>query len=176
MPDQNRSNELIHATKLDPKRRGELAELAFMRKAASLGFAIAKPWGNSDRYDVVVRFETTFWRVQIKSVRDKSPSRDYYRVQTRDSRKRTYSIKEIDFLVAYVFAEDVWYVFPAHIVENKKSVCLSPGSKRAKAEKYRDAWKLMMMTQSPGDSAVPQTEPADPGDAKRMSATGSGPI
>ena len=149
MSDQNLSDELTHAAKLDPKRRGELAELAFMRKAANLGFAVAKPWGDSDRYDVVVRFEKTFWRVQIKSVLAKSPSRDYYRVQTRDSRKHTYSARDIDFLVAYIFAEDVWYVLPAHVVENKKSVCLSPGSKTARAEAYREAWKLM---QSP-DSA-----------------------
>ena len=149
MPSQNLSNELTHAAKLDPKRRGELAELAFMRKAASLGLAVAKPWGDSDRYDVIVRFNKTFWRVQIKSVLAKSPSRAYYRVQTRDSRKHTYSPEDIDFLVAYIFAEDVWYILPAHIVENKKSVCLSPGSKRARAEEYRGAWELMM--QFPGE-------------------------
>jgi hypothetical protein len=107
MSNQNLSDELTHAAKLNPKRRGELAELAFMRKAANLGFAVAKPWGDSDRYDVVVRFESTFWRVQIKSVLGKSPSRNHYRVQTRDSRKHTYSSKDIDFLVAYIFAEDI---------------------------------------------------------------------
>jgi hypothetical protein len=58
MSDQNLLNELIHTAKLDAKHRGELAELAFMRKAATLGFAVAKPWGDSDRYDVVVRFRT----------------------------------------------------------------------------------------------------------------------
>ena len=154
MSDQNQSDELTHVTKLDAMHRGELAELAFMRKAASLGFAVARPWGDSDRYDVVVRFENTFWRVQIKSVLGKSPSRDHYRVQTRDSRKHAYSAKDIDFLVAYIFAEDIWYILPAHIVENKKSVCLSPGpkrsrSKRSYSEQYREAWRLMM--RCPGD-------------------------
>jgi hypothetical protein len=61
-------HEVPHAGKLDNKHRGELAELAFMRKAATLGFAVAKPWGDSDRYDVIVRFGKIFWRVQIKSV------------------------------------------------------------------------------------------------------------
>jgi len=165
--------ELSNTSKLLSNRRGELAELAFMRKAASLGLGVAKPWGNSDRFDVVVHFENTFWRVQIKSVLDKSPSRDYYRVQTRDSRKRTYSAKDIDFLVAYIFAEDVWYVLPAHIVENKKSVCLSPGSKRARAEEYREAWKLMMTTRSPGDSAAQPTKPAVGAEAARVTVAGS---
>ena len=165
MSDQNRSAELTHATKLDAIHRGELAELAFMRKAASLGFAVAKPWGDSDRYDIVVRFDKTFWRVQIKSVLDKSPSRDHYRVQTADSRRHTYSAKDIDFLVAYIFAEDIWYVIPAHIVENKKSLCLTPGSKRSSVDQYREAWKLMM--RCPSDdiatgaaNAVDGAEPA----------------
>ena len=92
MSDQKLTDEHTHAAKLNSKRRGELAELAFMRKAASLGFAVAKPWGDSDRYDVVVRFESTFWRVQIKSVLGKSPLRSYYRVQTANSRKQTYSV------------------------------------------------------------------------------------
>jgi hypothetical protein len=36
-------NELLLAGKLDGKHRGDVAELAFMRKATTLGFAVAKP-------------------------------------------------------------------------------------------------------------------------------------
>jgi hypothetical protein len=174
MSDQNLSDELIHAAKLDPKRRGELAELAFMRKAANLGFAVAKPWGDSDRYDIVVRFESTFWRVQIKSVLKKSPSRDHYRVQTADSRKHTYSAKDIDFLVAYIFAEDIWYVVPAHVVENKKSLCYSPGSKRSSVDHYREAWDLMM--RCPGENTVTGTaNSADSAQAARVAINSAVP-
>ena|SRR5947209_6391594 len=167
MSDQNQSDELTHASNLSRKRRGELAELAFMRKAANLGFAVAKPWGDTDRYDVVIRFESTFWRVQIKSVLAKYPLRNYYRVQTVDWQKHSYSAKDIDFLVAYIFAEDIWYVLPAHIVENKKSVCLSPGSKRspskrAYSEQYREAWRLMMECPCDDIPSEPRTLLATP--------------
>lgn len=157
MSDQNLAYELTYSAKLDRKRRGELAELAFMRKAANLGFAVAKPWGDSDRYDVVVRFEKTFWRVQIKSVLGKSPSRHFFRVHTNDSRKNAYSAQDIDFLVAYIFAEDVWYVFPAHVVEQKKSVCLTPGSKKSRFEQYRENWDLMRLAGAnpPGPATPP---------------------
>ena len=40
--------------KLPPKRLGELAELAFALKAASLGFAVSKPYGDSERYDFIL--------------------------------------------------------------------------------------------------------------------------
>jgi len=42
---------------LTTKRRGELAELAelaFVLKAANLGFGVARPYGDSERYDFIV--------------------------------------------------------------------------------------------------------------------------
>jgi hypothetical protein len=159
MPDQNRSDELTHATKLDAIHRGELAELAFMRKAASLGFAVAKPWGDSDRYDVVLRFDKTFWRVQIKSVLALTPSRPHFVVQTKNSCGKAYSSADIDFLVAYIFAEDLWYVFPVHVCEGKKSLCVKPGSKKSRLEQYREKWDLLRSSGAPPPQA-PTTLPS----------------
>jgi hypothetical protein len=136
-------DELLHTGKLNGKRRGELAELAFMRKAAALGFALAKPWGESDRYDVVVRAGNVFSRVQIKSVWSVYRSRSHYRVKTSSKFNAPYTANEIDFLVAYIFPKDTWYVFPVALVENRKVLCLSPECKRSKFEPYREAWKLM---------------------------------
>src|SRR5437762_9595126 len=158
MSDQNLSDELTHAAKLDSKHRGELAELAFMRKAASLGFAVAKPWGDSDRYDVVVRFESTFWRVQIKSVLALTPSRPHFVVQTKNAGGKAYSRDDIDFLVAYIFAEDLWYVFPADVFEQKKSLCVKPGSKKSRLEQYSENWDLMRSSGVP--TATTPTAPS----------------
>jgi hypothetical protein len=143
MPKETLEYELLHASKLTNKHRGELAELAFMRKAATLGFSVAKPWGESERYDVVLRAGKVFWRVQVKSVRSKSPNRPYYRVNTTNWLKLPYTADEIDFLFAYIFPEDTWYVFPVSVVENRKVLCITPKSKRSLFEKYREAWKLM---------------------------------
>src|SRR3984957_10755817 len=44
------------------KRRGELSELAFFYKAASLGFGVAKPWGDSERYDFILDSGQRLWR------------------------------------------------------------------------------------------------------------------
>lgn len=55
-PSYPNQNPLFRSTQreLVTKRRGELAELAFTLKAASLGFAVSKPFGDSERYDVIV--------------------------------------------------------------------------------------------------------------------------
>src|SRR5581483_7814590 len=122
------SDETVNPADLTNRQRGHLAELAFMRKAASLGFSVAKPWGEGERYDVIVGVENVCWRVQVKSVLAKTPSRHDYNVKTRagGANRRTplYTADEIDFLVAYIFPEDIWYVFPANTVENRAGICV----------------------------------------------------
>ena len=125
-----------------------------MRKAASRGYAVSKPWGDCERYDFVVRAGKVFWRVQVKSVRAKTRQRPHYRVNTANWIKLPYSHEDIDFLVAYIFPEDAWYVFPATVVENHKSLCITPNSKYSKLEQFREAWKLMEQT-APGQTCSP---------------------
>lgn len=137
-----------HARKLDEKQRGEMAELAFMYKAATLGFAVAKPWGDSDRYDAVVGAGRVFWRVQIKSAWAREPGRSGYAIKTERRAGVPYTCGEIDFLVAYIFAVDAWYIFPVSVIETRKGVSLRPGSKRSRFERYRQAWDLMRSTPS----------------------------
>ena len=150
--------ELQHVSKLHKKHLGELAELAFMRKAASMGFAVAKPWGDSDRYDVIVRCDKRFWRVQVKSVITSRPSRHSYRVKTTRGANGTYSAEEIDFLVAYVFPRDCWYIFPATVVAGRDSVCVRPESPKCRLLQYREAWDLLKA--APGKSPAPlEAEP-----------------
>jgi PD-(D/E)XK endonuclease len=53
----------------NPKRLGELSQAAFLAKAQSLGFGLALPWGDSEKYDFVVwaRPEGELLRVQVKA-------------------------------------------------------------------------------------------------------------
>src|SRR5438094_6578418 len=50
-----------------PKRAGESSEAAFVVRAHSLGFLVAKPWGDSEKYDVVLDAGSKLWRLQLKS-------------------------------------------------------------------------------------------------------------
>jgi hypothetical protein len=90
----------------------------------------------------------------------KSSSHPYYRVRTTGSRNagcgpfRPYSAAEIDFLVAYIFPEDIWYVFPAARVIGQKSVCLNPACKRSRFDQYREAWHLMRSGEPTAEMAL----------------------
>jgi hypothetical protein len=88
---------------LPPKRRGEIAELAFMQKAVSLGFAVAKPWGDSERYDYILDAGGRFWRVQVRSTAYESHRG--YAVHTYIYLKRkmvALTADDIDCIVAYI--------------------------------------------------------------------------
>lgn len=127
-----------------PKRRGEVSELAFFYKAASLGFGVAKPWGDSERYDFILDSGQRLWRVQVKS--GCHHHNRYYDLPGRcGNRQRTqYTSEEIDFFVAYLVPIDVWYVIPVEKIK-KKSLLFYPygGDRCGHYEQYREAWSLM---------------------------------
>jgi hypothetical protein len=47
-------SQCLMCRSLKCKQRGELAEIAFTHKAAAFGFGVAKPYGDSERYDFIL--------------------------------------------------------------------------------------------------------------------------
>lgn len=130
------------SSRLSLKRRGEVAEAAFLIKAASLGFSVAKPWGDSDPYDFIVQSGANCWRVQVKSAYVRYRS-GYQTSLIGGTRRRAYTAADIDFLVAYAVPEDAWYVVPVEVFKRVGQIRFYPGSKKSRYEIYREAWCLM---------------------------------
>lgn len=130
--------------RLTGKRRGEMAEAAFVAKVSSLGFGVAKPWGDSDPYDFIVESGRRLVRVQVKSAYVAGQD-GCYSFRVHGHAQNAYSKEEIDVLVAYVVPEDAWYMFPVSVVQGVRSLKLFPGSKkkRSRFERYRDAWWVL---------------------------------
>ena len=127
----------------DQKRRGEMGEAAFLLKASALGFGVAKPWGDSERYDFIVDVAGSLLRVQVKSAHCRSNCRGRgYTISCGRRHERSYAVGEIDLLVAYIVPEDVWYIFPPDAFKIMRSVRLFPPriNTRSKYEQYREAW------------------------------------
>jgi hypothetical protein len=123
------------------KQRGELAEMGFMFKAAGLGFGVAKPCGDSERYDFILDSGNRLWRVQVKSTYVARAHRYAISAVGRSmGKKKTYTAEQIDTLVAYIVAENTWYVIPVEAL----LLFYPTGSNRGGlCEKYREAWDLM---------------------------------
>jgi len=136
------------------KEKGELAELAFLHKAASLGFGVAKPYGDSESYDFILDSGERFWRVQVKSIH--TSSRWAYRTQAHHHTGEPYKPEDIDFLVAYVVRPDIWYVIPVNCVAGTTALSFYPSGCQkngGRFECYREAWQLM----APGGDLKPQS-------------------
>ena len=133
------------------KCRGELSEHAFVYKAASLGFGVAKPYSEGERFDFILISRgwpegDKLWRIQVKSTR--AFLGDLYRVMAqRRSAGRwvTYLPTEIDFIVAHVVPEDSWFVIPIRSVPGRMNLLFSPKAKpqKGKLDQYREAWDLL---------------------------------
>ena len=133
----------------NPKQSGEISQAAFLLKARTMGFKVALPWGDSERYDFVVWAEEggPMYRVQVKGT-----GRLYrrgYEVQpvhsTRGRGKKRYTAREIDVVAAHVQPVDAWYVLPIAAVGRAKSLRFYPDirSRKPMWEEYREAWEVL---------------------------------
>ena len=168
------------------KRIGELAEAAFVVKAAGLGFAVSKPWGDSERYDFILDSGPRTWCVQIKCTESLN-NRGYQVQSTYTDRKQKghYTPADIDVLVAYILPLDLWYVIPAQALPSSASIRLYPEgniSRRARFEQYREAWRLfhqqplqsdLSNADSPSDNCHPERSECS---AKRDTHGVEGPL
>jgi len=105
-----RARDAAWWSSLTRKRRGEMAEAAFVAKAVSLGFGVAKPWGDSDPFDFIVQAGGRLSKVQVKSAHCVGED-GTYSIRAHGHDMKAYRADQIDVLVAYVVPENVWYVF-----------------------------------------------------------------
>jgi PD-(D/E)XK endonuclease len=136
-----------------PKRKGELAELVFVLKAASLGLGVCKPYGDSLAFDFVVTGGDRLLRIQVKSAFT-SHRRGYLinlGVRGHGHGRRLYTADDIDFFAAYVVTHDAWYIIPIDAIAGRKHVRLYPaGTGKCDGghfETFREAWHLITSAQ-----------------------------
>lgn len=132
---KNRGMGITH-----PKLRGEWVELNFMMRAIELGLHLNKPWGEVVPYDFAVEHEGEFARVQVKSTM--FIDRGGYSCTVRGA-DGPYEGDPFDYLAAYIFQEDMWYIIPAELVVGQGSIALYPRYRRSKYREYKEAWHLL---------------------------------
>lgn len=123
-----------------PKLRGEWVELKFMLRAIELGLHLNKPWGEVVPYDFTVEHRGKFLRAQVKSTM--FIDRGGYSCTVRGS-DGPYEGDRFDYLAAYIFQEDMWYIIPAELVVGQGSIALYPEHVGAKYGPYKEAWRFL---------------------------------
>ncbi|HXM62214.1 MAG TPA: group I intron-associated PD-(D/E)XK endonuclease [Terriglobales bacterium] len=149
------------------KITGERSEAAFLAHALQLDLAIAKPWGDSRRYDFIIDNGARLWRVQTKCTEclraDAYETRATYTV---GKTRAVYTRADIDFLAAHVVPLDVWYIIPVEVCTPAPMLRMYPHrkAKKMRLEKYRNAWFLLKLKDSPEDGPITIQASADEAD------------
>jgi hypothetical protein len=128
------------------KLTGERSEAAFLNRAAALGFGVAKPWGDSLRYDFILDNGERLIRVQIKCTESiRARAYETRATYTVGNGRAVYTRDDVDFLAAHVVPLDIWYIIPVEVCMPAPMLRFYPHreAKRMRLEKYREAWHLM---------------------------------
>jgi hypothetical protein len=160
------------ARELTTKRRGEISELAFALAAARSGFGIAKPFGDSERYDIILDCRNNdccdldsrdndpshlnpsrhppvrprLVRVQVKSSTQLLNGLYHVNAGRRiNGRAVPYKPSEIDFIAAYIIPEDSWFILPLPHILGQTSLLFRPKLSPLPGlyDAYRNAWHLL---------------------------------
>jgi len=124
-----------------PKARGEWAELRFMARAAEHGLCVAKPWGDSARFDFIIECHGRFLRIQVKCTKYRRGAS--YKCNLT-SNGVAYAADALDFIAAYVIPADTWYIVPIAAVGAQAHLLLAPHRKGSKYDRYKEAWNLLL--------------------------------
>jgi hypothetical protein len=135
------------------KERGEWVELQFMAAAASHGYRVLKPWGDSLEYDVAIEHGGDLVRVQVKSTSVRNGTGYFCQFRRNWLVEEPYSLDELDLFASYVLPVKTWYLIPAVVIlkpTHKTGIIVYPVTTlkedRYKYEQYREAWGLLAKT------------------------------
>ena len=135
------------------KERGEWVELQFMAAAASRGYHVLKPWGDSSAYDVGIDHDGGLLRVQVKSSSVRTGTGYLCQFRRNYLANRPYTLDELDLFATYVIPVNAWYLIPASVIlrpTRKVGVMLFPVDRlfknRYRYESYKEAWPLLTET------------------------------
>jgi hypothetical protein len=143
-----------------PKRKntkvtGERSEAAFLNRASDQGFGVAKPWGDSLRYDFILDNGSRLLRIQVKCTESiRAHAYETRATYTTGKSRAVYTTKDIDFLAAHIVPLDIWYIIPVEICTPAPMLRFYPHrqAKKMRLEPYREAWHLLQSEEEKADT------------------------
>ena len=113
----------------NPNHKGNVAELAIAKEAASLGLSVFAPLTEHERYDLIIGIKGRLLRVQCKWAACQGDViyvrlRSSYHSPTRGYVVSTYDASEIDAVAVYCGDLDRCYLLPIDLVAGRGVVTL----------------------------------------------------
>jgi prevent-host-death family protein len=118
----------------NPNHKGNVAELAIAKEAASLGLSVLKPLTEHERYDLAFDLGSRIIRVQCKWANHNGDVVEIRLCSSRTGRngyiKSQYQEDEIDALAAYCHTLNRCYLLPIAMIAGRHSVYLRTSAAR----------------------------------------------
>ncbi len=129
------------------KITGERSEAAFLARAIQKNFGVAKPWGDSRRYDFILDNGEILIRIQVKCTESiRAFAYETRATYTKGNKHVPYTKKDIDFVAAHVVPLDLWYIIPVEVCTPAPMLRFYPHrkAKLMRLEQYKEAWHLIL--------------------------------
>ena len=100
------------------KRKGMLGEVKVMAKLIELGYNVAVPYGDNAPYDLILDYNGTLLRLQVKTSSGTSDGKTSFEIgrrrrNSKGQRRVQYSKDEIDYFALYSVVRDKIYLVSA---------------------------------------------------------------
>ncbi len=104
---------------MDKKTKGSIAELRVSSDLMEKGWNVLIPFGENNRYDLVVERDGRFVRIQVKYVTPKNGAMEVNCRSSNNWSVRPYTCDEIDFIAAYNPEDQAVYYVPISKIRKK---------------------------------------------------------
>ena len=118
---------------MNSKRKGNITELAIALAFQKLDIAVSIPFGDCERYDMIVDIKGRLYKIQCKtaSYRRGDTSKISFSGRSTSTKHgqtvhHTYDESEVDFFAAYFPENDKCYLVPVQEVSSEKTLRLVP--------------------------------------------------
>ena len=98
---------------MNTKTKGDISEAAVLSALIKAGYVVLLPWGDKERYDLVVDHNGQFYRVQVKTGRYKNGCVRFFSCSkhARQGHRESY-VGQIEYFAVYSFKLDKCYLIP----------------------------------------------------------------
>ena len=123
---------------------GLYGEQLFIAECIKRNIFLNRPIIDSKGYDFLIDTPSKFTKVQVKSVYNKMPSRNSYKVNLNKGcdNKKEYTSNCFDVLVIYVAPENYWLIIPYNKLETNY-IRISNNTLNRYLNEYVNNWSIL---------------------------------
>ena len=111
------------------KQKGNIGEAKCLAKMVELGVPVAIPFGDNERYDLIIEYQGKLQKIQVKySTQQDSPGSVVFKTasstnHTTNKHYDTYQ-NDVDGFLLYNGINDEVYYLPIEIIGNRKTITI----------------------------------------------------